>query len=243
VLDATDDADQIEVWHNRAPASNIAIACGVSGLLVVDLDPRNHCWQTLARLEKERKVLPMTVHAQTRSGGLHLYFRLAAPLPEGWKRKLPGGIDIQTGNKYVVAPPSVIDADKVDDGQAGAYSWLRSPIGPDLPPPPRWLLEMLKPPPTRKYTGKAATGMAERRMEGALRKVAEASKGQRNDELNKQAHLLGSMIVTDGLSEAMVEARLVEAGMAANPEYGYRGTLATVRSGLMKGKLHAGGKS
>lgn len=239
VLDATDDADVIDGWHRQAPTSNIAIACGVSGLMVVDLDPRHHCWQTLARWEAERKALPMTVHARTRSGGLHLYFALANPLPDGWKRKLAGGVDIQTGNKYVVAPPSVIDPAKVDDRQGGAYAWQRSPIGPHLPPPPRWLLEMLKPPPAGKFTGKAATGTAERRLEGALRKVAQASKGNRNAELNRQAHLLGRMIVEDKLDPAMVENRLLEAGLAANPEYGRRGTLATIRSGIRGGMQHA----
>lgn len=245
VLEATDDAALIDAWHAREPASNIAIACGASALMVVDLDPRNHCWQTISRWEAERKVLPMTVHSQTRSNGLHLYFALEKPLPEGWKRKLSGGIDIQTGNKYVVAPPSVIDPSKVDDHQGGAYSWLRSPIGPHLPPPPPWLLQMLRPPPAgsqgagKAYRGKTATGTAERRLEGALRKVAGAGKGNRNHELNRQAHLLGRMIVEDGLDPAMVENRLLEAGLAANPEYGHRGTLATVRSGIKKGMAHA----
>jgi hypothetical protein len=241
VIDATDDALAIDVWHARAPDSNIAVACGASGLMVVDLDPRNHCWQTLARWEADRKVLPMTVHARTRSGGLHLYFSLAAPLPEGWRRKLPGGVDIQVGNKYVVAPPSIIAADKVDDGLAGAYTWLRNPIGASLPYPPKWLMEMLKPPAAPKYTGKRAEGSVERRVEGALTKVRNAGKGDRNNELNKQAHLLGRMIVEDGLDADMVEQRLLEAGLGANPEYGQKATLATIRSGVRKGMLHAGG--
>jgi hypothetical protein len=242
VVDATDDSAQIDTWHKRAPNSNIAIACGASGLMVVDLDPRNHCWQTLARWEAERKVLPLTVHARTRSGGLHLYFALAAPLPEGWRRKLPGGVDIQTGNKYVVAPPSIIDPKQVDDGQGGTYSWQRNPIGANLPYPPKWLLDMLKPPAAPRYTGKRAEGRVEQRIEGALNKVRNAGKGARNDELNKQAHLLGRMIVENGLDPAMVEQRLLEAGMTANPEYGQKGTLATIRSGISKGMLHAGGK-
>lgn len=241
VIDATDDATKIDAWHARAPDSNIAIACGVSGLMVVDLDPRNHCWNTLARWEAERKVLPMTVHARTRSGGLHLYFSMSAPLPDGYRRKLPGGVDIQTGNKYVVAPPSVIDPKKVDDGLGGTYTWLRNPIGASLPYPPKWLLEMLKPPPAEKYTGKRAEGRVESRIEGALNKVRNAGKGGRNDELNKQAHLLGRMIVENGLDPGMVEQRLLEAGMTANPEYGSKGTLATIRSGIQKGMLHAGG--
>jgi hypothetical protein len=102
---------------------------------------------------------------------------------------------------------------------------------------------MLKPPPVRKFEGKAAKGSAERRLEGALRKVASAGKGNRNSELNRQAHLLGRMIVENGLDPTMVENRLLEAGLSVNPEYGRRGTLATIRSGLKGGMLHAQGGS
>jgi hypothetical protein len=245
VLDATDDPGLIDAWHARAPDSNIAIACGASGLLILDFDQRNHCMQTLERWKAERKELPQTVYATTRSGGWHLYYRLEQPLPDGWKRKLSGGVDIQTGNKYVVAPPSVIHPDKVDDKLGGAYVWGRAPIGPHLPEPPRWLLEMLKPPSrSHRWRPNSRTGNSplDRQVEGALRKVATAPKGQRNDELNNMAHLLGRLVAEAGLNYAEAEARLVEAGMAANPEYGQLRTLATVRSGLKQGMAHGGFK-
>jgi hypothetical protein len=250
VKDATNDIGTIYAWHARVPNSNIGIACGASTLMVVDLDPRHGCWQTLERWKEEGKHFPQTVRARTRSGGLHLYFRMEQPLPDGWKRKLPGGIDIQVGNKYVVAPPSIIHPDKVDDGQGGAYRWEQAPIGPHLLEPPQWLLDMLKPPPTtanysRGYlwpSGSAGEGASrlERQVQGALRKVANAPEGHRNDELNNMAHLLGRLVVESGLDYQWAEARLVEAGMAANPGVGQKATLATVRSGLQKGMAHAG---
>ena len=98
------------------------------------------------------------------------------------------GVDIQVGNKYVVAPPSVIEPDKVRDGFGGAYRWKRAPLGSDLPSPPRWLLDLLRPQPLPKFIGKHAEGSLERRVEGAVRMVAEAAPGGRNDELNRQAH-------------------------------------------------------
>lgn len=101
---------------------------------------------------------------------------------------------------------------------------------------------MLKPSPAPRYAGRKPGGSVGARLTGALRKVAEAGKGNRNIELNKQAHLLGRMIVEDGLTEGQAEAMLLEAGLTANPEYGRKATLATIRSGLKKGMAHAGGR-
>ncbi len=239
VMDATDDADVIGEWSKRWPDANIAIACGASDLMVVDLDPRHGCWDMLKKLESERKVFPLTVHAETRSKGLHLYFSMPKPLPDGWRRKLPGGIDIQVGNKYVLAPPSVIDPSKVDDGQGGAYRWLRAPLGGSLPVAPQWFFEMLRPPPVPKFqnNGQVAADVM-RRLEGCAKKIEETSSG-RNNELNKQAHFCGRMIVEKGLNAEAAEARLFEAAMKSGLTR--RESLLTIRSGIRSGMRHAGG--
>jgi hypothetical protein len=208
--------------------------------MVIDLDPRHGCWETLARWENEGKRLPKTVHARTRSGGLHLLFACADGLPDGWRRKLAGGIDIQVGNKYIVAPPSVIAAEKIEDGQGGVYTWELPPVGCHLPDPPRWLLDLLKPPPVPKFVGRTdpITGPVEARFEGAIRKVREAPGGDRNNTLNRMAHLIGRMIGEDGVDHAEAEARLTEAGLSIGltPQE----VRATVRSGLKGGMRHAG---
>lgn len=49
---------QISVWCRQFPHANIGIATGkTSGFLVIDLDPRSGCNETLARLGKAGKVL------------------------------------------------------------------------------------------------------------------------------------------------------------------------------------------
>ena len=83
-----------------------------------------------------------------------------------------------------------------------------------LPSPPRWLLNLLKPPPPQRFVGKHPSGTIERRLECAIRRVAESPPGTRNDELNKQAHLLGRMIASEGVSFRLAEARLTEAAQA-----------------------------
>jgi len=237
VVDASDNPDKIDAWHARCPNSNIAIACGASHLMVVDLDPRNDCWRTLEGWEKRGWTFPLTAHVRTRSGGLHLYFRLDKPLPEGWRRKLPGGVDIQVGNKYVVAPPSVIDADKVDDGQAGEYVWVKKPLGAALPMAPRWFFELLRPPPLPKFTKAQMKTDTAKRLEGAALAVSRSGKGGRNNELNKQAHLVGRLVAQRGLSEELAFNRLMQAALSTGlPQ---REAYATIRSGIKGGKRNA----
>jgi hypothetical protein len=233
VHDATDDAEVIAAWAARCPEANIGIACGEpSGLLVVDCDPRNGSEATLKRLAAKRFLLPPTAEVETQSGGRHHYYSHPG-LPPGWKRTLGDGIDIQTTGKYVVAPPS-----RIQDG--GIYRWLRSPLGPNLPPPPRWLLEMLKPPPVRspgRLRGHNAQGETERRFEGAVRKVASAPKRTRNNELNKMAHLAGVLIATEGLDEEHAINRLMAAGAAAGLEPAE--IPRTIASGIRAGQRRA----
>src|SRR5689334_7971922 len=48
---ATRDTSQVREWWSKRPDANICVACGESGLLVVDVDPRNGVNETLRRLE------------------------------------------------------------------------------------------------------------------------------------------------------------------------------------------------
>ena len=139
-------------------------------------------------------MFPRTVCVETRAGGQHLYFKFPEVLPSGWRRKLAGGVDIQIGNTWSVSLDS------------------RPALG--CPSPPRWLLNLLKPPPPQRFVGKHPSGTIERRLECAIRRVAESPPGTRNDELNKQAHLLGRMIASEGVSFRLAEARLTEAAQA-----------------------------
>ena len=54
---------------------NIGVACGtVSGVIVLDIDPRNDGDESLAKLEAEYGPLPVTWRAFTGGGGEHFYF-------------------------------------------------------------------------------------------------------------------------------------------------------------------------
>lgn len=109
VHDASDDQDQIGAWWVDWPDANVGIATGsVSGLVVVDVDPRNGGMESLGKLAGD---LPDTYTVQTGGGGLHLYYGCRDRLKQ---RLLAPGIDLKADGGYVVAPPS--------NHLAGAYS-------------------------------------------------------------------------------------------------------------------------
>ena len=47
-LDASSDLASIARWWSAAPRANVGVACAASGLIVVDVDPRNGGDETLA---------------------------------------------------------------------------------------------------------------------------------------------------------------------------------------------------
>ena len=174
VKDASTNDERVSSWAKMHPDANIAIACGaISGLLVVDVDPRNGGFATIDRLKRRGCEFPQTVTVRTQSGGVHLYYADNG-LPQGHKRKLRDGIDLQTTGKYVVAPPSRISG-------GGDYRWERPPMGPNLPSPPRWLFEMIKPEPEPKPSFyNPAPGQMPKSIAALARTLATTGQGNRN---------------------------------------------------------------
>ena len=106
--DATTSPETIRAWWQRWPSANVGIACGVSGLCVVDVDVKNgangwESWRDL--LAKLGLSEPDTLTCETPSGGGHVYFETQEPLRPS-VGKLGPGLDVRAGASYVVAPPS-----------------------------------------------------------------------------------------------------------------------------------------
>ena len=100
---ATIDPAQIE-RESCYPFANIGLHCGLSGLVVVDIDPRNGGWDTIEELEGAHGVLEAAMVANTGGEGQHRYFRAQPGVV--YPSSLGAGVDVQSGNKYVVVPPS-----------------------------------------------------------------------------------------------------------------------------------------
>jgi hypothetical protein len=103
---ATTSIPQIKRWFRQHPSANLALNCSASGVVIVDIDPRNGGDNTWRRLQKEAGVRQSPVVALTGGGGEHHFY--GAP-PGLWKpisAEHRPGIDIQF-NAYVVLPPSL----------------------------------------------------------------------------------------------------------------------------------------
>ena len=134
MLDASTDPDLIRKWWTAAPAANIGIALAQSGLVAVDVDPRNGGTETFEQLQADHGSLRSEVMAYTGGGGEHHVF----VVPSGVHVSLPGtlgaGVDLKA-NGYIVVEPSIHPSGK-------AYGWeaSSSPLDGVAPSPlPDWL--------------------------------------------------------------------------------------------------------
>jgi hypothetical protein len=129
------DEARVCEWFERWPDANVGIVTGaVSGLVVVDVDPKHGGSESLAALEREHGPLPVTVEAVSGSGGRHLYFAHPGG-PVRNRVALAPGIDLRADGGMIVAPPSVHPTGR-------RYAW-RPGLGPGevgLAAPPAWLL-------------------------------------------------------------------------------------------------------
>lgn len=100
---ASNDPEIIDAWESQFPGCNWAVACGASGLVVVDQDNRNGGAASFAKLEEDLG-LPFTLTVATTSGGYHYYY---SGLTRNRISMVPG-IDIKSDRGYVLIPPSII---------------------------------------------------------------------------------------------------------------------------------------
>ncbi len=185
--DATIDSTQVTAWWHQWPDANIGIATGaVSGLLVVDCDPRNGGPAERVELIERFGPIPDTAEVVTGGGGRHFFFRYGGgSVP----KTLDQGIDLKGDGGYVVAPPSLHASGRryEVDGLAGAKAFLKVATLPD------WL---------REFISNARGGVrAEKTMTDA-----KWEPGKRNERLTSVAGTLRR----PGMSREAIEAALLE---------------------------------
>lgn len=121
---ATTDENQITTWWTRDPQSNIGIVPGRrSGVVVLDIDPRNDGENGLRLFEQRFGKLPPTKSVRTGSGGWHYYFKHPDGDPLKKHAQIEGcpGVELYAGdNSNIVAPPSIHPS-------GGVYEWVGNP--------------------------------------------------------------------------------------------------------------------
>lgn len=130
------DRDDLCLWWRRWPRANLGVVTGrVSGLVVLDVDPRNGGDVTFAELAGIYGPPPHTVEALTGGGGRHFYFRHpGVPVACG---PIAVGLDLKGERGVVVCPPSVHSSGR-------AYLWSEGCAPGDVPLAgmPGWLVQM-----------------------------------------------------------------------------------------------------
>lgn len=236
----TTDPAKIRQW--LAGTDVYGIACGPSGLVVVDLDMPKPGYRLPAGWAAEPGVVdgkdvfavlcelaaadwPDTYSVMTPSGGWHLYFT-ADPARKitvsvGDNGGIAPMIDIRGTGGYVVAPGSVIG------GQI--YETFNDT---DVQPLPEWLANLCEraapPPAARQPPGQPAShaGYLRAALDGEAAAVASAPEGSRNSQLNKSAYKLARF---GELDTGTITAELTDAGQRAGlPDTEIQRTLRSV---------------
>lgn len=245
---ATTDGARIKACWANAPY-NVGIACGPSGLVVLDLDvPKEGArrpagWtgelirtgtDTLAAVaEKIGEPFPSATYSVvTRSGGTHLYF--AAPAGEPLRNtagRIGWLVDTRADGGYVVAAGSVVDGQRY----RVRTNW-------DLDDLPGWVAAALRsraePVPTTQPVSIAdirhQSSYATAALRAEVEHVLKAEPGTRNHTLNAAAYSLGQLVGAGMLPSELTAAALTRAARGT----GLRNheIRLTVRSGLTAGE-------
>ena len=131
---ATDDLATVFRWWRAEPRANVGIVAKPSGLLILDVDPRDGGDESLHELERALGPLPETVRAETGGGGEHYLCQH----PGGDLRgKAAPGVDVRD-TAYVLAPPSIHPSGR-------PYAWDLAPGEVELAELPDAWVEHLRP--------------------------------------------------------------------------------------------------
>jgi hypothetical protein len=229
----TDEARICRAWDRIA--WNIGIACGPSGLVVVDLDTHDELpedWRTLPGVVDGRDVLaqicewagmpwPSTYTVRTTSGGWHLYY---TALPGTEIRNSAGligpQVDVRAAGGYVIGAGSVVDGktyEVIDDS---------APV-----PLPGWLARLIttRPEDRQGAASSPVRGLPGSRINGLVEKVRASRPGDRTGPLVWAAHRLREMAAAGQADPAGDGERLIQAAVDAGIRGGERYARQQVR--------------
>jgi hypothetical protein len=236
---ASCDLDTIAAWCRDFPACNWRVVFGPSGLIGFDCDvPPIHLHDgiaALADLVSLNSPLPLRPTLRSGGGGLAIIFRDTGVPIVGSGGKPAPGIDPRRGRQSQTIPPSTHHSTRQ------AYRWLAAPWETPLPPAPDWLLDLVRPPPVAApaapavlRTGDQARNYAIGALKNAVRRVAVAGSGNRNNALNAECFSVARFVNDGSLTESEVRQALFAAAQANGvvAEDGPRAALLTIDSGL-----------
>jgi hypothetical protein len=239
---ATTNRARIHRWWSQAPF-NIGIACGPSGLVVIDLDVAKaergdefpaSGEDSLAELCKRHgQPYPDGTFTVTTPHGTHLYFQAPDRPVRNSASHLGPLIDIRAAGGYVVGPSSQIGRHAYEVANAARPiplpGWIASLL--DNRPAQTTAASRLPVPGTRQATRYALSALREE-----TARVAAAHPGTRNDTLNRAAFSLGQLVAANQLPAVAVMTALAEAAETCGLPGGE--AHRTICSGMTSGARH-----
>jgi hypothetical protein len=247
---ATTDPGRITRFWTANPDYNVAIACGPSGLLVVDLDqpkpgqplpsglgmraiPTGQAALRELATRAEGQI-PATHTVRTPSGGIHLYYRAPTRPRLGCTRgSLAPLIDTRGHGGCVIAPGSITPE--------GGYELVDDRDPATLP---GWLVQALAPKPSTGLSG--GSDVAPERLDAyvaaavaaQVERVRSARRGAHNHTLFVAACRLGELVGARTLDPGTATHMLKQAAapiVASDCDCTAREINATIASGLRTG--------
>ncbi|MGW4466092.1 bifunctional DNA primase/polymerase [Micromonospora sp. NPDC004704] len=231
---ASTDPLQVAAIVAAVPGGQLALRAGTaSGLVVVDIDPRNGGDTTMRELIAAG-LLPPTVHVVTGSGGRHLYYRHpGTPVPCSQGKPGMGlgpGIDVKSDGGYVVLPPSI------HPSTGRPYRWVPGRQVEEMPPALVTACQPAAPAPSTAPAGPISTREAggishpDRLLAAHLDAISRATAGTRRTTLYGAARGVARMVAADAIAREDAISALTTAGR--NAEQTDRDIRAAIRGGF-----------
>ena len=188
-------------------ATGVAVDCGKSGLVVIDID-RLEAVPVLADALGWDPTGDETTIAKTGRGGYHIYYQAGDKAVRNSASKVVPGIDVRGDGGYVVLPPS-----KHESGNR--YEWTTPTT--TIRPIPEKMVELfnykeekpvIPPPPSVSHEKWGLAALA-----AEAHEVESSQPGRRNDQLNTSAFRIFGIVKGGHLDEAVARLRLERAAM------------------------------
>ena len=212
--------------------ANIGIACGASGLLVVDMDVKNGI-DGITAFEDFMGEWPDSYEVKTPSGGVHLYF--SDPDNEFGCRTgtLPKGIDIRGKGGNVLGAGSVIDGKRYLIANDADVAPIPEKLSTALLEPRRRIVRQRSRHRWKKWETMPRV-QVERGLNQILERVETARPGERNNVLHWAACRFGEAMDAGWIDDEQAEGYLMDAAYACGlvADDGKYTTLGTIYSGL-----------
>lgn len=187
--DASADPAIIRKWWERWLAALIGLPTGgVSGVVVLDIDVKQHEANGFDTLEDLGHILPITPMAHTGSGGLHCYFVIPGRELKCSAGLIGPGLDIRSTGGYIILP-----------SPGSGYEWDPvynfATVLPALPPdwlwPPIPSVAVATKPVLHPVSGLSPYGRAA--IEGACGAIYRAPAGEQERTLNAECYAIGTL--------------------------------------------------